>query len=150
MKKRKIIIAAVSVVLCLLITVCVAILSSPEYALLKISKDVKKSGIEGLEPHLTEKARIVVHSIDAVSDSKLVDSILTAIGKTNAAGVLKEHINEVEWKLKDILKGKKQATAILEFNYKNLLIGTIEINMERDDGWKISGIELPKFEKVVL
>lgn len=150
MKKRRIFIGIIAAILCIAAVLSIAIFTSPEYALFKISKDVKKSGVDGLTPHLTENAAMVVRSIDAISENKLVDSILTAIGKTNAAGVLKENLKDVKWELEDILKGKNKATVILSFNYKNLLIGTVEIDMIRDKGWKISGIELPKFEKVIL
>ena len=55
----------------------VAFLNSPEYALIKVAKDVKDSGIKGLENHLTEEAQKTVDAITTISESKLINSIIS-------------------------------------------------------------------------
>lgn len=127
----------------------VSVINSPEYALMQIAKDVEKSGVDGLMPHLTEEAQETVSAITSITENKLVNSILNFLGKDDYTGILKSNLQDVEWRLDNILEGNNRADVVLGFNYNDKLIGTIEINMIKDNGdWKISGLELPKFTEI--
>lgn len=127
----------------------VSVINSPEYALMKIANDVEESGVDGLMPHLTEEAQETVSAITSITENKLVDSILAFLGKDDYTGILKSNLKDVEWSLDDVLEGTNRADVVLGFNYNEKLIGTIEINMIKEDGdWKISGLKLPKFTEI--
>lgn len=128
----------------------ISIVNSPEYALMQIAKDVEESGVDGLMPHLTEEAQETVLAITSITENKLVNSILNFLGKDDYTGILKSNLQDVEWSLDNVLEGDNRADVILEFNYNEKLIGTIEINMIKEDAWKISGLELPKFTEINL
>lgn len=120
--------------------------SSPEKTLHQISNDVKELGIDGLMPYLTEETKEKVSKITNVTDNKLVSTVLTLLDRTEFVGVLKSNLKEVEWKLGNIEKNKSSADVTLEFNYIDLVQGTINIKMLKENGeWKISGIDMPKF-----
>lgn len=125
------------------------IVNTPEYALKTIIEDINTSGIEGLEPHLTGKARKTLDTVSSVTESALFNTITGLINQDNYIGVLKSEIQEIQWEVADILKGKENAAVILSFNYENKLIGTIEISMIREkSGWKIDDIEFPEFTEI--
>lgn len=129
----------------------ISIINSPEYALMQIAKDVEKSGVDGLMPHLTEEAQETVSAITSITENKLVNSILNFLGKDDYTGILKSNLQDIEWSLDNVLEGNNRADVVLGFNYNEKLIGTIEINMIKDNGdWKISGLELPKFTEINL
>lgn len=129
----------------------VSVINSPEYALMQIAKDVEKSGVDGLMPHLTEEAQETVSAITSITENKLVNSILNFLGKDDYTGIIKSNLQDVEWSLDNVLEGNNRADVVLGFNYNEKLIGTIEINMIKDNGdWKISGLELNKFTEINL
>lgn len=129
----------------------ISIINSPEYALMKIANDVEDSGVDGLMSHLTEEAQGTVSAITSITENKLVNSILNFLGKDDYTDILKSNLQDVEWSLDNVLEGNNRADVVLGFNYNEKLIGTIEINMIKDNGdWKISGLELPKFTEINL
>lgn len=129
----------------------ISIINSPEYALMQIANDVEESGVDGLMPHLTEEAQETVSAVTSITENKLVNSILNFLGKDDYTGILKSNLQDVEWSLDNVLEGNNRADVVLGFNYNEKLIGTIEINMIKDNGdWKISGLELPKFTEINL
>ncbi len=138
------------IVIIISVGVCfgISIVNSPEYALMQIAKDVEESGVAGLMPHLTEEAQETVSAITSITENKLVNSILNFLGKDDYTGILKSNLQDVEWSLDNVLEGDNRADVILGFNYNEKLIGTIEINMIKEDAWKISGLELPKFTEI--
>lgn len=150
MKKARYIIIAIMILLIgLSIFIGVSIKNSPEYALMQIAGDIKESGINGLTPYLTKDAQKVVDAVSAVTENKLISSIIGLFGQSEYAGILKSEIQEIQWDIEDILKSSKHASVILAFNYDDKLIGTIELSMVREDsGWKIDGLELPKFDEI--
>ncbi len=149
--KKGIVITVAVVLLAALIIGGIAVAGSPEVALLNIAKDVKESGVDGLLPHLTDGAEKTISSIVAVSENKIVGMLMSLLGDSDYTGVLKNNLKDVEWEINDILKGKDKAEVVLDFDYEGKLCGTVEINMIRKDGeWRISGIDLPKFEKINL
>lgn len=150
MKKTILIIS--SVVLLLAVVVGgfgLYIVNTPEYALKSIIEDVNDSGMEGLEPHLTGKAKETLDMVASVTESDLFSKIMGFINQNDYIGVLKSEIQEIQWGVDDVLKSKENAAVILSFNYEDKLIGTIEISMIKEEGqWKIDGIEFPKFTEV--
>lgn len=150
MKKTILIIS--SVVLLLAVVVGgfgLYIVNTPEYALKSIIEDVNDSGMEGLNPHLTGKAKETLDMVASVTESDLFSKIVGFINQNDYIGVLKSEIQEIQWGVDDVLKSKENAAVILSFNYEDKLIGTIEISMIKEEGqWKIDGIEFPKFTEV--
>lgn len=141
------------IVILLSIGICfgISVINSPEYALMQIANDIEESGVDGLMPHLTDKAQETVSTITSITENKLVNSILNFLGKDDYTGILKSNLQDVEWNLDNILEGDNRADVVLAFNYNEKLIGTVEINMIKEDGdWKISGLELPKFTEINL
>ena len=150
MKKTWLIIGAVVAALAIVVA-CLGIylVRTPEYALLKISKDVKDSGVDGLRPHLTQGARETLDTITSIAENKLVGALMGMIGDGGYVSVLKTELQQIQWGLNDIIKGDDKAEVILDFNYDERLVGTIAITMIREsEGWKISGLELPKFDRI--
>ena len=148
-KALYIVIPIIVIVLSIGIYFGASVLDSPEYALMQIGKDVEESGVDGLTPHLTGEAQETVSAITSITENKLVNSILTFLGKDDYTSILKSNLQDVEWSLVNILKGDNKADVVLGFNYNEKLIGEIEFNMIKDDGeWKISGLEQPKFTEI--
>ena len=148
-KKRKIVIIVTASLLAVGIFIGVFAIRSPEFALIQIAGDIQEAGVDGLMPHLTGDAEKVVSKIKSIYENKLVNYVSSFFNKSDYVGVLQSELEAVEWNLDDVLKGRKKAYVILGFNYKDEIVGTIEVKMIREkDGWKINGINLPDFEKV--
>ena len=87
----------------------------------------------------------------AVAENPAVSLITAAIKGSNQANILLEKLSECEWSLKDMIKGKETAKAIVRFDYQDQMTGTVELKMIREKKiWKIDGLGLPKFEKLAL
>ena len=93
-KVRSIVIVLVLLVLCAGVCFGVYMLRSPQYALYKISKDVKDFGVDGLNPHLTGDAQETVEKVNSLAESDLLGSILTILGKENYVSVIKSNLKE--------------------------------------------------------
>ena len=150
MKKALLIIGSILALIAIIIVgVGAYIINSPEYALKEIIEDVNDRGMEGLHPHLTVEARETIDAVSSVRKSDLFNATMGFISKSEYVSVLKSEIQEIQWEVDDVLKSKKNAEIILSFNYKNKLIGTIELSMIREEGeWKISGLEFPEFSEI--
>lgn len=126
-------------------------ISTPEFALAVTMKDIKNSGMTGLKKHLTSNAIEKIETIENWTDDSGVSGILSAITQDSAVSLLKSKISEIDWTVEEILKGKNRTNVVICFNYKDSIIGTIEITMIREDGdWKIDGLSLPHFDKISL
>lgn len=152
MKRVKFISILVTVLaVCLIVGVGLYFLNTPEYTLIKIKNSVKESGIEGLDPYLTENAKKTINDVLKISENKLVQITIGMFNKDDNISVLKSKAKEIQWKLKDILKSKNTAIVVLSFNYKEHISGTFEIGMVREKGsWKVDNIEFPKFDEINL
>lgn len=150
MKKAFLIISSIVVLLAVIVGgFGLYIMNTPEYALKSIIEDVNVSGMEGLEPHLTGKAKETLDAVSSVTESSLFNAFMGFFNQNDYVGVLKSGIQEIQWGVDDVLKSKENAAVILSFNYKDKLIGTIEISMIREKGeWKIDGLEFPEFDEV--
>ena len=133
---------------------------SPEYVLTQASKDVKKSGLAGLRPYLTKEANQKVDLIQAVSTG--ID-MFSKIGKpagasadsrndsNKAVGLLLDKLSECEFDYKDIVKSSENAKAVISFKYKDIMEGTVDISMiKQDKEWKIDNLNIPHFDKFNL
>ena len=83
MKKVVIIISSV-ILLLAVITGCLGMymLNTPEYALKTMIDDVNTSGMEGLEPHLTGKAKETIDAVSYVTDSNIFNRQLVKSSAT--------------------------------------------------------------------
>ena len=150
MKKTILIISSVMLLLAVVVgSIGFYIVNTPEYALKSIIDDVNDSGMEGLTPHLTSKAKKTLDAVSSVTENSLFNAIMGLINQNDYIGVLKSEIQEIQWEVDDVLKSKQNAAVILSFNYEDKLIGTIKISMIREEGeWKVDGIEFPEFTEV--
>ena len=133
---------------------------SPEYVLTQALKDVKKSGLAGLRPYLTKEANQKLDLIQAVSTGidmfssigKLAGSSADSKNESNkAVGFLLEKLSECEFDYKDLLKGSESAKAVVSFKYRDIMEGTVEISMiKQDKEWKIDNLNIPHFDKFTL
>lgn len=150
MKKKVLIVAAILAVLAIGIT-CVGVYAvrTPEFALLVIAKDVKTTGIEGLRPHLTVDALKTLDTVTSLADNKLVGALVGLFVKEEQLGDLMTQLEQVQWKLEDIVKNGDTAEVVLRFNYDDRFVGTVTFTMVKgEEGWQIDSLELPKFEEV--
>ncbi len=124
---------------------------SPEYALNNTIEDIKESGLDGLKKHLTANALKNVQNMQALSEMPGVSLFATALMGGNAVNVFLEKLSECDWTIKDVMKGSTSSKAILGFDYQDMMTGTIELTMIKEDKiWKIDGLDMPKFEKLAL
>lgn len=125
--------------------------STPEYALAITIEDVKSSSMAGLKKHLTANAIEKIEAVEDWTDKSGISGILSAITQDSAVSFLKSKISEVDWTVKEILKGKNRADVVIGFDYNGSIIGTIEVTMIRGNSdWKIDGLSLPHFDTISL
>lgn len=146
MKKIRWIRASLLVIAIVLCVSCgVWFLESPQYALLKISKDISTTGVQGLNSHLTGEAEKTVNYIIAFSENKFVNSVLFQVGSNNNMETLRLELNKVSWKIDDIKTTDKRADVDLRYEYEDKLSGNLNIEMVFcDHDWKISKIHFPQ------
>lgn len=126
-------------------------ISTPEYALAITIEDVKSSSMAGLKKHLTANAIEKIEAVEDWTDKSGISGILSAITQDSAVSFLKSKMSEVDWTVKEILKGKNRADVVIGFDYNGSIIGTIEITMIRENSdWKIDGLSLPHFDTISL
>ncbi|MBQ6359659.1 MAG: hypothetical protein IJJ25_00730 [Lachnospiraceae bacterium] len=124
---------------------------SPEYALNNTIEDIKASGLDGLKKHLTANALKNVQSMEAIASRPEIALFTSALMGGNAVGVFLEKLSECEWTIRDVMKGSTSSKAILSFDYQDMMTGTLELTMIKEDKiWKIDGLAMPKFEKLAL
>lgn len=149
MKKKSII-----VIIVLLIGIGIGVIAyskwnSPERALVETILDVHNDGIDGLEKHLTEENIELLEGIQNISEDNIISGLLTAVSTDFIAQFLKSKLSEVDWSLVEVMQGKKYSEAVIGFQYRDILSGTIGIKMEKIKGkWLISGIGNPSIEEV--
>lgn len=147
MKKSVVVLIVVVLVLIAVAIAAFSFFRSPEYALLKIRADVQEHGLEGLKPHLTQHGQETLDTITSVTENELVGLVIGLLGQGDGANTLLSELEQIQWGLEDIMKGGKNTSVILSFDYKQKLTGTIEIVMVKQEGkWLIDGVELPKFD----
>ena len=130
---------------------------SPEYVLGKAFMDIKKSGIDGLKPYLTEEAKkkvdLIAGGMSLISSvSKLVSPADESKEDSNkAVNFLMEKMSEFDFGYKNMIKDSDTAKAVISFEYPEVMEGTIDISMiKQDKEWKIDNLSMPHFDKVSL
>ncbi len=114
-------------------------------------EDMNVSGVEGLKKHLTANALKTVESMESISSNPGVALITSALMGGNAAKFLLEKLSECEWTIKDVMKGTESSKAIVGFEYQDIMSGTIELTMIKEEKiWKIDHLAMPKFDKFSL
>lgn len=138
MKKMVLWIGAVLIMIGIIV-LGIYVIHTPEYALMGIAEDVKESGMDGLQPHLTGDTEELFENIRKVTENKLVRSLTGVFD----LGLLESELWDMDWEMKDILKRKDRAVVTLQFDYMGRLQGEVELTMIREEGeWKIAEFDL--------
>ena len=124
---------------------------SPEYALNNAFDDMRASGVDGLKKHLTSKALKTVEGFESLTGRPEISLFTTALLGGDAVNLLLGRLSECDWTIKEVMKGSETSKAVVGFDYHDLMVGTIELNMIKEDSiWKIDGLGVPQFEKLSL
>ena len=151
MKKTVWVLIIVLLVLAIIVG-CAALyfLNSPYYALMGIMKDVKAEGMNGLESHLTGNAEAMMEKVTSVTENPMLTTILALFVQGDYQkylDILQNELDNITWKVEDVMTGRKHAMVMLSFDYQGDVTGTINVSMLRtDDGWKIDGVNSPKID----
>lgn len=149
MKKKSIIAIVVLLIGIVIGVIAYGKWNSPERALVETILDVHNDGVTGLEKHLTEENIQLIESIQNISEDNIISGFLSSASADFIAQFLKSKLSEVDWSLVEVMQGKKYSEAVIRFQYKDMLSGTIGIKMEKIKGkWLISGIGNPSIEEV--
>lgn len=152
MKRKQIVcISVAAMIIMTVIAGWVCLTQTPLYAMKRISKDIDEYGIEGLYTHLTGDAKKTVDMISAIPNNSWMDAVMGVLVEKDYMSTLTNEIQTVKWDMVNISRNGDQAEAVLSFDYKDKLIGTIEINMVRKNGeWLINSFDIPKIKKIDL
>jgi hypothetical protein len=124
---------------------------SPEYALNNTFDDMRASGVDGLKKHLTANALKVVNGFESISGNPGVSLLSATLLGGDAMSLLLGRLSECDWTIREVMKGKETSKAVVGFDYHDMMVGSIELNMIKEDSiWKIDGLSAPKFEKINL
>ena len=130
---------------------------SPEYVLGKAFLDIKKSGIDGLKPYLTAEAKKKVEVVQG--GMSLINTVGKLVGSSDdskedsnkAVNFLIEKMSEFDFSYKNMIKDSDTAKAVIEFEYPEVMEGTVDIHMiKQDKEWKIDNLSMPHFDKFSL
>ena len=124
---------------------------SPEYALNNVIVDMREWGVDGLKKHLTANALKTVEGFEKISGIPEVSILTNTLLGDNPVSLLLSKLSDLEWTIKDVMKGSETSKAILGFSFEDKMDGTIELTMiKEDDKWKIDRLGMPKFDKLSL
>lgn len=149
MKKAKfIIIAAVAILAVAAIIFGIIFLRSPEYALLRIFKDMERSGCGAVTDHMTEEALDIVEGFNEFPKTDLFKRLF---GEGEDIGDIEEYLQDVTFTPMGLEKQRGKATLKLRFAYRDIVSGTLDMELiRRDSTWLINGFTFPEFEKINL
>ena len=123
--------------------------STPEYELKETVEDVQIAGLDGLREHVTDEVWDKVELVNTLTENPLVVSLMGMFDATEGIQEIKEHAEEIQWEVLDVMKSKRAAKVKLGFNYQDEITGNVELNMVKVDGkWKISGIDMPTVDNL--
>lgn len=121
---------------------------SPEYVVEHAITDMKTSGLDGLKPYLTDKAKKNVETIISVSNG------VSLFMGSNKVSILFDRLAECNWTVVDLLKGSESAKAVLGFAINNgtdEIEGTIQLTLIKEEKeWRIDGVDMPQFTKFTV
>lgn len=121
---------------------------SPEYVVEHAITDMKTSGLDGLKPYLTDKAKKNVETIISVSNG------VSLFMGSNKVSILFDRLAECNWTVVDLLKGSESAKAVLGFAINNgtdEIEGTIQLTLIKEEKeWRIDGVDIPQFTKFTV
>lgn len=121
---------------------------SPEYVVEHAITDMKTSGLDGLKPYLTDKAKKNVETIISVSNG------VSLFMGSNKVSILFDRLAECNWTVVDLLKGSESAKAVLGFSINNgtdEIEGTIQLTLIKEEKeWRIDGVDMPQFTKFTV
>lgn len=150
-KKYKKLTVILIVLIVLLSAVAAYFFNSPEYAMIKIRKEIKETGFAAIEQNLTQEAFAKLEPIIKVANNKLVSSILSKISKNEYTSVLIQKAKEIDWSVDEIIKNHHKASVTIRFNYDDTIVGTIDIELLRIDGkWRINNMYNLNVDKFLL
>ena len=119
-------------------------LSSPERVVQLAAEAVSDKGIDALEPYVTPEVWSMVSNVLSVVRSPLTQalagSLLEDTDLSQVSAVL-DRVSGMEWSLNDVMKSRKNASVILDFQYEKQLSGSIHVDLVKQDGkWLISSL----------
>jgi len=121
---------------------------SPEYVVEHAITDMKTSGLDGLKPYLTDKAKKNVETIISVSNG------VSLFMGSNKVSILFDRLAECNWTVVDLLKGSESAKAVLGFAISDgtdEIEGTIQLTLIKEEKeWRIDGVDMPQFTKFTV
>lgn len=116
-------------------------MNSPEYALFKMCKEINNVGFKAVETSMTQEAYSKLEPIQKITSNDYVNSILAFFSQENYEEVLIEKAKEVEWSVEEVTKNYKKATATIGFNYKDKIVGSVDLELLKiDNEWKINDL----------
>ena len=146
MRKKTMIILALSITLTI---VCVAYyFFTPKRVIEMAVKDVKKDGLEGLQPYLTDDMKGKLDDLIWVKNLPLSQLILNKADDLGVTDVVVHQIEKVDWKVDDVRVGLKAAEIELVYQYGKYT-GRADLTMQFEKGvWKIAAIDIPLIDSV--
>ena len=115
---------------------------SPEYVLGKAFLAEAKKKVEVVQGGMSlinTVGKLVGSSDDSKEDSN------------KAVNFLMEKMSEFDFSYKNMIKDSDTAKAVIEFEYPEVMEGTVDIHMiKQDKEWKIDNLSMPHFDKFSL
>ena len=126
----------------------------PEKMLNSAIKDIKKSGLDGLDSYLTPNGVKKVKMVKSFSGGMgLFGNMLVksnpGMPSPKAVKFLLSNMSKFDWKVNKVTTNENGAKAVLAFQYKDKVDGTIGLTLiQEKDQWKIDDLDIPKFKKM--
>lgn len=126
----------------------------PEKVLNQAVKDLKKSGIDGLNPHLTSAGKKKVNMVKTAAKGAgmfggLMPQRSTGGLSGKAISYLFKNMSKFDWTVLEVKKTKTGAKGTLGCKYKDKVDGTIVLHLINENNeWKINDIDMPAFNKM--
>ena len=112
---------------------------------------MREEGVAGLKKHLTASALKPIESFEKISGLPEVSLLTNSFLGDNPMNILLSKLSDMEWTIKDVMKGSETSKGVLGFSYEDKMSGTIELTMiKEDDKWKVDKLGVPKFDTITL
>ncbi len=124
----------------------------PEEFLNNAVKDIKKSGIDGLNPYITPEGAKKVKLVKTYAGGGFLGNLLTRNTDTPSPKKIQfllQNMSKFDWTVKEVKKTKTGAKGTLGCKYKDKVDGTIVLHLINENNeWKINDIDMPSFKKM--